>query len=59
MEAAYEALKTGLLAVGATGGVRLASMEEALRRYSALRPAAQQATKAHRRWSTHKQDLQS
>lgn len=50
MEAAYETLKTGLLAVGATGGVRLASMEEALRRYSALRRAAQQATKARRRW---------
>jgi phosphate:Na+ symporter len=52
MEAAYEALKSGLLAAGAAGGARLADMEEALRRYSALRRAAQQATKARRRWPT-------
>jgi phosphate:Na+ symporter len=59
MEAAYEALKTGLLAVGATGGVRLASMEETLRRYSALRRAAQQAAKARRRWPNDEPDQQS
>lgn len=50
METIYEALKNGLLTAGAAGGARLASMEEALRRYSALRRAAQQATKARRRW---------
>jgi phosphate:Na+ symporter len=52
MEAAYENLKTGLLATGATGGARMANMEDALRRYSALRRAAQQAAKARRRWQT-------
>lgn len=52
MEAAYEDLKSALLAAGAAGGARLSSMEEALRRYSALRRAAQQATKARRRWPT-------
>ncbi|MBA3059048.1 MAG: Na/Pi cotransporter family protein [Gammaproteobacteria bacterium] len=52
MESAYEALKSALLAAGAAGGARLSSMEEALRRYSALRRAAQQATKARRRWPT-------
>ena len=50
MESTYEALKTSLLAAGAMGGTRLSDMEEALRRYSALRRAAQQATKARRRW---------
>ena len=50
MEASYEALKASLLAAGAMGGTRLSDMEEALRRYSALRRAAQQATKARRRW---------
>lgn len=49
MEAAYEELKSALLAAGAVGGARLSSMEEALRRYSALLRAAQQATKARRR----------
>lgn len=52
METAYEELKTGLLGAGAAGGARLADMEEALRRYSALRRAAQQASKARRRWSS-------
>jgi phosphate:Na+ symporter len=50
METAYETLKASLLAAGAMGGTRLSDMEEALRRYSALRRAAQQATKARRRW---------
>lgn len=50
MEEAYEDLKSGLLNAGAAGGARLADMEEALRRYSALRRAAQQAVKARRRW---------
>ena len=50
METTYEALKASLLAAGAMGGTRLSDMEEALRRYSALRRAAQQATKARRRW---------
>ncbi len=50
METAYETLKASLLAAGALGGTRLSDMEEALRRYSALRRAAQQATKARRRW---------
>lgn len=49
MEAAYEALKSTLLATVASGGAHLADTEEALRRYSALRRAAQQATKARRR----------
>ena len=50
MEVTYEALKASLLAAGAMGGTRLSDMEDALRRYSALRRAAQQATKARRRW---------
>ena len=50
METAYETLKASLLAAGALGGTRLSDMEEALRRYSAIRRAAQQATKARRRW---------
>lgn len=49
MEAAYEALKAELLRRGAAGELRLAEMEEALRHYSALRRAAQQAAKAWRR----------
>lgn len=52
MEATYEDLKSALLAAGAAGGARLSSVEEALRRYSALRRAAQQACKARRRWPT-------
>lgn len=52
METSYEALKAHILATGAMGGTRLSEMEEALRRYSALRRAAQQATKARRRWPT-------
>ena len=46
MEAAYDPLKVALLAAGASGALRLVAMEEALRRYSALRRAAQQAAKA-------------
>jgi phosphate:Na+ symporter len=46
MEARYQALKAGLLAAGAAGDVALGPMEEALRRHSALRRAAQQCVKA-------------
>ncbi len=42
MEASYGGLKAKLLADGAAGTVRIAVMEEALRRYSALRSALQQ-----------------
>lgn len=49
MEAAYESLKAALLHAGAAGRLPLASMEEALRRYSALRRGTQQAVKARRR----------
>jgi phosphate:Na+ symporter len=55
METAYEDLKSGLLNAGAAGVARLADMEEALRRYSALRRAAQQAAKARRRWPAETQ----
>ena len=46
MEAAYQALKEALLDSGASGSARLTEMDDALRRYSALRRAAQQAAKA-------------
>lgn len=49
LEAAYEALKSALLGSGASGTARLTEMDEALRRYSAARRAAQQAAKAWRR----------
>lgn len=49
MEAAYQELKAALLAAGASGRVRLGEMEEALRSFSALRRAAQQAVKARQR----------
>lgn len=49
VEQAYQALKATLLVAGADGQVPLAEMEQALRRYSALRRAAQQAAKASRR----------
>ena len=49
MEAAYEALKSALLGSGASGTARLTEMDDALRRYSAARRAAQQAAKAWRR----------
>lgn len=48
VEAAYEALKSGLLAEGAAGRRRLPEMDAALRRHSALRRALQQAVKACR-----------
>ena len=48
MEAAYQRLKASLLAAGAEGRLRLNPMEIALRRFSALRRAAQQAAKAAR-----------
>lgn len=50
MEVAYQALKGALLLAGAAGQLSLAAMEEALRRFSALRRAAQQAAKAARRY---------
>ncbi|CAN5229604.1 hypothetical protein BH10PSE16_BH10PSE16_30780 [soil metagenome] len=59
METDYEDLKTGLLATVAAGGARLADTEEALRRYSALRRAAQQATKARRRWPAVVEPIES
>jgi len=49
MERAYQALKAAALGAGASGRLPLDAMEEALRRYSALRRAVQQAVKA-RRW---------
>jgi phosphate:Na+ symporter len=49
MDAAYQALKAALLNAGAAGRLPLAVMEDALRRYSALRRATQQAVKAQRR----------
>ena len=48
MESAYQALKDALLDSGASGSARLTEMDDALRRYSALRRAAQQAAKASR-----------
>ncbi len=49
LERVYQALKAGLLDSGATGSARLTEMDDALRRYSALRRATQQAVKAWRR----------
>ncbi len=49
LHTAYEALKTGLLAAGARGQLRLGDMEDLLRRYSALRHASDQAAKAWQR----------
>lgn len=51
MEQAYEGLKAAWLAAGAAGRLPLVAMEDALRRYSALRRAAQQAFKASQRLS--------
>jgi phosphate:Na+ symporter len=48
VETEYEALKLALLAAGASGSMKLAPMEEGLRRQSALRRALQQAAKARR-----------
>ena len=49
MEARYEALKVDLLSAGSDARLTLAEMEQALRRYSALRRAAQQLHKSRRR----------
>lgn len=49
MDADYESLKAALLASGAAGCQSLSEMEQALRRCSALRRAAQQAVKARQR----------
>ncbi len=48
-EQAYQSLKAELLDAGAHGRIPLAAMEQALRRGSALRRAAQQMAKASRR----------
>lgn len=48
MESAYEDLKSTLLTAGAAGQLSLTDMEQALRHFSALRRAAQQALKAAR-----------
>lgn len=48
MEKSYQALKAALLAAGADGQLPMAAMEQALRRTSALRRAAQQLAKASR-----------
>lgn len=48
LEACYQDLKTALLDAGAAGTLRMAAMEAALRRFSALRRAAEQAAKAAR-----------
>ncbi len=48
-EQAYQSLKAELLDAGAHGQIPLAAMEQALRRSSALRRAAQQLAKANRR----------
>ncbi len=55
---AYEALKSALLAAGARGELPLAEMEQALRRCSALRRAAQQAAKARLRLQAGGPDAQ-
>lgn len=55
MELTYEALKAALLAAGAAGRLPLAEMEEALRRFSAIRRATQQAAKAAQR-QMHRSD---
>jgi phosphate:Na+ symporter len=49
MESRYEDFKAALLAAGAEGRLPLREMEQALRRWSALRRAAQQMDKARRR----------
>jgi phosphate:Na+ symporter len=49
MEARYEDLKVQLLTAGADGRLTLADMEKALRRFSALRRAAQQLHKSRQR----------
>ena len=49
LEQAYQALKAALLAAGADGQLPMAAMEHTLRRYSALRRAAQQLAKASAR----------
>jgi len=46
MDVAYQLLKSDLLQGGATGRLRVAEMEQALRRISALRRAAKQTAKA-------------
>jgi phosphate:Na+ symporter len=48
LETAYQALKAALLDAGASGALGMDDMESALRRFSALRRAAEQAAKAAR-----------
>ncbi|GHC76085.1 hypothetical protein GCM10007320_14980 [Pseudorhodoferax aquiterrae] len=49
MEVRYEEIKTALLAAGADARLALAAMEQALRRFSALRRGTQQFHKSRRR----------
>lgn len=49
VERSYQSLKAALLAAGADGQLPMDAMEQSLRRYSALRRAAQQQAKATRR----------
>ncbi len=49
VEQSYQSLKAALLAAGADGQLPMDAMEQSLRRYSALRRAAQQQAKAARR----------
>jgi len=49
MESFYANLKTDLLAAGANASMALKDMEQALRRFSAMRRAAQQFYKSRRR----------
>ena len=48
MEQSYQSLKAALLTAGADGQLPMDAMEQSLRRYSALRRAAQQQAKAVR-----------
>ena len=49
VEERYQALKAAVLANAASGALTLADMEELLKRYSAVRRAVQQSTKARQR----------
>jgi phosphate:Na+ symporter len=49
VEERYQALKAAVLASAASGALMLADMEELLKRYSAVRRAVQQSTKARQR----------
>ena len=55
-DSAYEDLKAAILAEGATGRWTLVQMEDALRRYSAIRRAIQQSVKARQRQTSDMDD---